>query len=295
MCHAEHIGWTELRAGRLLHIRLFLPERALDVVCAYQFAYHPNTHTHTKEARSTWFQLLDSTLASFPNRNQLIFAGDLNTSLADDKCTVGTAGFLNPDGSHNPGTVHADHKLLQAILQHHGIVALNTWHSPSTAAYFSSLNNGSRIDYICTKYRQADHLAKQCTPLRDWPPLPVTTQGHYPVIGDVPLRWTGTQGCTLSNISYAAKETCRQARRFNQPEWKEFCGATTAFLEETKWPCDGNFDEIHRGLNRIFKAHFSPVTQPSTEIDVILARTKWDIRSSLQAIHGQEIKQCFQA
>ena len=33
MCHAEHIGWTELHAGRLLHIRMFLPERALDVVC----------------------------------------------------------------------------------------------------------------------------------------------------------------------------------------------------------------------------------------------------------------------
>ena len=37
------------------------------------------------------------------------------------------------------------------------------------------------------------------------------------------------------------------------------------------------------------------MTQPSNEIDVTLARTKWDIRRSLQAIQGQGIKQCFQA
>ena len=292
-CNIDNIGWTALHAGRLLHLRLYLQERALDVLCTYQFAYHA-THV-TKGARKQWFSLLDETLATFPSRNQLVIAGDMNTSLDADRRTVGNAGFLNPDGSHNPGMVHADHGTLQAIMQHHGIVALNTWQSPSTATYYSSMNNGSRIDYICTKFRQADPMARQCTPLRDWPPLPVTSQGHFPVLGNVPLRWSSQQGCTLSTVGYAAKETCRLARRLNQPGWDDFCTASKAFLEDTVWPSDGNFAPIHQGLTGLFRTHFSPVASPTTDFDARLARTKWDLRRALQALQGSSVKHCFQA
>ena len=250
MCHSDNIGWTEVQAGRLLHIRLFLQERSLDVVCAYQHAYHATQIT--RAARKQWFQLLGSTLSSFPSRNQLILAGDFNTSMNADRLTVGTAGFHNPDGSYHLGTPHADSGELQALMQHHGIVALNTWQSPSAATFFSSLNHGSRIDFICTKSRQADSLARQSTPLRTWPPLPLTTQGHFPVIGSIPLRWTTAQGCTLSTVGYAAKELCRQARRLHTSVWRDFCIASNAFLEETTWPCNAHSSWPHQYLQGSF-------------------------------------------
>ena len=292
-CHSDRLGWNVLSAGRMLHLRLFLQQRSIDIICAYQHAFHAD-HV-TRAARTQWFTLLDTTLSQLPRRNQLIVAGDFNTSLTADGCTVGLSHFRTQAGKHVQGSMHPDKHILQDILKQHGIVALNTWRTDSASTFYSSQNMGSRIDFICIRYRQADKLAKQSTSVPDWPPLPLTTQGHYPVIGNIPLRWISSQGCTLSNIGYQARERCRQARAIEPYVWESFQQASNQFLLDTTWPQNGNFDHIHTGLNRIFTNFFAPAQTIQACTDDTPIRHKWDIRRALRAIHGRQIRHCFQA
>ena len=280
LCTSDQIGWTELMAGRLMRIRLFLPSRSLDILCGYQYAYRANPVT--RSSREQWFQLLDTTLSTLPHRNQLIWTGDLNTSLVGDGCTVGLGGFRTPDGSHHPGPSHPDQGVLQDILKQHGVVALNTWRSDSVCTFFSSLRQGSRIDFLCTRYRQADRLAKQSVSLPDWPPLPLATQGHYPVLGTIPLRWISAQGCTLSNIGYQAKERCRQSRQIDTPTWDNFCHASHAFLHHAAWPHNGNFD--HQGLTRSF--------EPISLLSPLLLLTQMMVQFGINGISDVPSRHC---
>ena len=78
ICDAASTGYHSILPGRLLHIRLHLQPRYVDVVAIYQCAGHGKADLPTRA--SVW-DAFDNLLSRLANRHGLIVAGDMNCSL----------------------------------------------------------------------------------------------------------------------------------------------------------------------------------------------------------------------
>ena len=83
---------------------------------------------------------------------------------------MGTSNFRSSNGRKS-GPQHGDMADFACLLQDFQITALNSW-SPQHGATFTSHAGESRIDFILTRHRDADTLAKQVGLLDEVPFLP---------------------------------------------------------------------------------------------------------------------------
>ena len=176
-----NMRWQFHDSGRLVHARLQMSPRPLDIVACYQ-----HTFQATKvclQARDKWWTKLDQVLGSIPNRNCLILVGDFNSSLPFSPGITGSSSFTW-NGQACVGTTHPDHAKFLNILRGHALVTLNTW-TPSLGPTYVHHDQASRIDYICVRQMFADHAAKDVRYLWHSPFINQTQVGHVPILSSI--------------------------------------------------------------------------------------------------------------
>ena len=178
LCPGSKLLWQHTVPGRLLHVRLLLRGRPLDVLAGYQHTYS-NTGRCLKD-RENWWMKLETILHSIPKRNSLLLVGDFNTSLHQVHSHVGTSDF-RWQGTLCRGTAHSDTGRFMSILRFFGLVVLNSWSSALGPTYVHQ-DQASRIDFLCVRKHQADGLARQVRYLWQCPFLGSLHVGHVPMM-----------------------------------------------------------------------------------------------------------------
>ena len=154
---AHQISWHAVVPGRILHCRLHLDCKPFDIFGVYQYPW--NTLTAQRTRRQTIWKHLGSTLQAIPQGNTLCLMVDFNCSLSSIARLVGTSTFLSL-GGRKAGPQPGDMLILRASSKIFQITAINSW-SPQHGATFQSHAGESRIDFILTRLKDADNMAKQ--------------------------------------------------------------------------------------------------------------------------------------
>ena len=127
-CQAHQISWHAIAPGRLLHCRLHIASKPVDVLGVYQYPW--STLAAQKSRRQTIWNLLRTTLQALPQRNTLCVLGDFNCSLPSVSRLVGIPNFRSSCG-RSSGPQHGDMATFSSILQDFQLTALNSWDSLS--------------------------------------------------------------------------------------------------------------------------------------------------------------------
>ena len=112
--------------------------------------------------------------------------GDFNCSLPSIDRLVGTPNFRTSSGRRY-GPQHGDMATFACLLQDFQLSALNCWEASHGATYRSP-NGDSRIDFILTRHRDADNMAKQVGLLDATPFLP-TGAHHIPMMTSLNYKY----------------------------------------------------------------------------------------------------------
>ena len=176
----QQIRWREL-----VHWRGPIGKQQVDMVAIYQHALRysaAEVKIELMKKRKSFWDKLDSCVASLPLRSSVFVAGDFNTSLAPFPPVSGFGLVL---GSSQDELVQERNFVLQ-VLQKHRLAILNSW-SKKAPAYHHP-NGVSQIEFIMARQRLADQLAKESAPITTavagW-----KSAGHRPVFASVKLNW----------------------------------------------------------------------------------------------------------
>ena len=217
LCRSDRIVWQEVVTGRLVHCRLHLTPRPIDLVGIYQYPW--NTSIKQKTCRNQIWNAFRQLLQELPARNTLCILGDFNCSLPSIPRLVGLAHFDTPDGP-KLGPQHGDISAFSQILNDFQLVALNTWTKGLHATSFTPFG-ASRIDFIMVRMRDCDHAAKQVGQVSDAPYLN-TGAFHIPIMTSVNYRHY-RQARTLSHrFPRQVKDRCIDEFRQDSPQW-QYC------------------------------------------------------------------------
>jgi len=122
-CQAHQLSWRVIAPGRLLHCRLHIANKPIDILGVYQYPW--STWMAQRNRRhSIWVQLRD-TLQALPQRNILCVLGDFNCSLPSIDRLVGTPNFRTSSGRRY-GPQHGDMATFACLLQDFQLSALNS-------------------------------------------------------------------------------------------------------------------------------------------------------------------------
>ena len=162
---AENIRHAAILQGRLLHVKLEFPSHHVDILNLYQYAWNPDRAPQRMlHDRAQVWEKLGSCLLSLAGRNTLVVCGDFNCPLQSTNGSTGP-GLLKP--REEP----ADANSFSAVIETHGLVALNTWGSPRHSHTYEAHHGDTliktQLDYIFTRRVSADPLARKAHTRRD--------------------------------------------------------------------------------------------------------------------------------
>ena len=219
LCPSSCLFWQHYEPGRLLHLRLLLKGRPMDLLACYQ-----HTYTSTKEClqdRERWWGLLETVLHSLPKRNSLVLLGDFNCSVDYSPSIIGTSSF-KWNGVLTQGSCHQDSGRFMGILRFFGLVVLNSWSSALGPTY-KQHNAVSRIDYICVRKHQADGVSRQVQYLWQSPFLSSNSAGHVPMMCTLAKYWIpSNHDVTTHGVSLHQRKVCRQEYSVQSAKWQLF-------------------------------------------------------------------------
>ncbi|CAE7753456.1 unnamed protein product, partial [Symbiodinium sp. KB8] len=152
----EHIRYTVLHPGRLLHVKiggLTVTHSSIDVLGVYQYVWRSTaTKAENLANRAVIWNQLDKTATKLPVRNTRLVMGDLNTRPPPD---------LGLESRHlsNSGPQDADASKFRSFIDAANLMTLNTWSGPKA---FTHQHAGHRtiIDYILADKDLADVQAR---------------------------------------------------------------------------------------------------------------------------------------
>ena len=297
LCNAANLRWNELVPGRLVHVRLLMSTRNIDIVGCYQHVF--STASSCLSTREQYWKALDNLLEMLPARNTLALLGDMNCSLPFTAGTCGCTTFRWRDRLV-PGTAHPDANRFLHILVRHGLVALNTWSSRDGPS-FVSCNGVSRIDYFCTRKQFADGKAKNTQYVWDTPFQPLTQNGHALLVGHIAMHWIPTTSQQIG-LTPHQKLQGRFAKMTNSHAWQQYVAASSNMLHQQLLQVQTSdaldLTTVHEHAITQFAHHFpaaSRTPKPSPWQLNPITFTKWDHRKTLSQIQGHSKKAVFQA
>lgn len=185
LCPQSQLSYRVLKEGRLLHVRLHVLPRPIDVVNIYQHVQKSANFL----LRQTLFETLDAALAAFPLRNTLVVAGDFNTSLPCIPKYVGLRDYCAQEGGRVAGPQHRDSGILPRNLVKRDLVALNTWDTSLGPTYHALSGASSRIDFILTRSSQVDVFSKRISYLTSFSGTLEQYHWHDPLVCSLPRCW----------------------------------------------------------------------------------------------------------
>ena len=191
----EQIRAAPIHPGRLFHVRLML-DPPLDMLGVYQHAWNvqkkslqsdpAEVHGVSKvqqllQRRRKIWKAIGTWIAGTPRRNGCLILGDLNTSVQPIPSLIG-------EGVAKPGLsiVQTDYGQLIQLVRTYAMCLLNTWSKagPSARTFLpaagSGPGHGAQIDFVMTRGKGADGIAKHAKPI-DAPFVPHTGCRHLPV------------------------------------------------------------------------------------------------------------------
>ena len=258
-----NMRWQFHESGRLVHARLQMNPRPIDIVACYQHTF--NATKACLQARDKWWTKLDQVLGGIPNRNCLILVGDFNSSLPFSHGITGSSSFTW-NGQDCRGTTHPDQAQFLNILRGHALVTLNTW-TPSLGPTYVHHEQASRIDYICVRQMFADHAARDVRYLWHSPFINQTQVGHVPILSNIARYWIPQNSSKhIQRITMQQRQVSRQAYLDSTPCWESLAQATHKhmlhFLGTPTTEVNTVTDGLHNAVFATFCEHFPPGSVP---------------------------------
>ena len=259
----EHIGYEEVVAGRILHVRLYFIKYAFDILAIYQ---HADDHSVTQmQKRNHFWDTLDNYMFQLPSRNQMVCCGDFNCALPAAPPWVGTGSF-RWQGSLQKGHQHRDMPRFLQLLKRNAVTATNTWSSTIGPSFFHG-NYAARIDFYLIRLHSCDGLAKLSHYLQDADFLPVNQIHHFPLVCMLPKvhmafhKHKYDPACT-----YRQRAQCRSASQIESPAWLQLCHYVAQQCHDrsgqTVW-ADDSVMNLHQQIRRHFQQLFPGLSQKS--------------------------------
>ena len=289
VCAASQIQWQLHDSGRMVHVRLNLQPRSLDLLVCYQHTFQPTASC--RQARAKWWTLLETVLTGLPSRNGLILFGDFNCSLGASGQNIGTGSF-RWRGSLCTGLIHPDAARFQQILRHFALNVLNSW-SAALGPTFVHGSQASRLDYFCERRPYADGTARQVRYLWDSPFLHQTDFGHVPMMCTLAKHWIPSfSQHKIQRVTLQQRQVSRQSYLAQDSDWLSFVDCTqtqiAAHFACADLPADEFMETLHRDVLQQFCEHFpagkhkrSPAAW-QTALPTLL--NKWDHRRCMQRL-----------
>ena len=280
LCAGHHIYWQNHISGRLVHLRLHLPTRPLDILACYQHTFQSTDGC--RQAREHWWTQLDKVLQGIPNRNGLVLLGDFNCALPQSQGITGTSSFTWKNRAVT-GKLHADHPRFLNILRNHALVVLNSWSRTLGPTYVHG-DQASRLDFICVRQMWADQQAKSVQYLWHSPFLNQTEHGHVPILCNIARHWIPEhrRSC-IQQVTLQQRQASRLAYLAQSPEWTEYTlHSQSCLANHLQMPIadvDQTFDHMHREMLdsfcRSFPAGHKARAEPAWQVALPTILSKW--------------------
>ena len=295
LIHPDHVGFSELLVGRLVHVRLHFQRKAVDPLLTYQ---HMDSRTATVEqSRAHLWSRLDETLYDMPGRNQVIITGDFNCGLQGQAPWVGSSSF-SWGGQKQVGSQHKDAASFYQILQRHGLTALNTW-TDTGPTYFHG-SHGSRIDFTLMRLAQCDGLSKEVSILQEASFLPANETHHFPL------------GCSFRKqfqpyhthkfqpkCTYSQRTACRLAAQQETPAWLHLsshvahaCATAGRHLLNMEHPMQNLHNRFTSGVEHLLQTASDDKPLKRTVDELCCFDSKWKHRHALFQLPRNHRPQC---
>eukprot|EP00435_Cladocopium_sp_Y103_P007029 s1036_g2.t1 len=287
LCSHGAIQWQCHDSGRLLHARIMLSPRPLDVIACYQHVFQPNPDC--QRLRDRWWTLLEHVLHGLPHRNSALVLGDFNfCGLTELAGSVGTSHFRWGDALI-AGKVHPDHSRFQRILRMHSLVVLNSWSSALGPTYVHG-QQASRLDWFCVRHHMADGQSRHVQYLWDSPFLLQTEYGHVPMLCTLAKYWIPQNGTRrIQQVTMQQRQTGRQAYLHQTDTWHQCIQQVQSdiahCLASPTSSMDATMTVMHEKVLQSFCSSFppgkavrqSPAWHPASEMIL----NKWDHRRQM--------------
>ena len=293
LCSESALRWQEVDTGRLVHFRIPVPGRPMDLLCGYQ---HVDTKTTScRQKRDQWWAKLDHVLQSVPQRNLLLVMADFNCNVPE--CTSYSGSEWYRWGhTKTKGSQHHDAGKFLALLRYHGLVTLTTWNG-SDGPTFVHGPHTSRIDHACVRKSHVDGIAKAPKYLWQAPFMGTTKHGHVPLLHQIALHWAQNTSMKQTGITKQQGLQAKLAMQAGSDQWSAYLQASsdvmqtslTRVLTSEHPECD-NLTDFHHAVNKCFHSFFPPMSAANRQTpwkqtsNTVL--NKWQHRSQMLNIRS---------
>ena len=263
LASATELRWQHQICGRLLHVRIHVKPRPIDLVTCYQHTYHPTSACLL--AREKWWTALEQVLMHIPHRHNLVLLGDFNCHLTESTGVSGTR-FFDWRSENRTGLIHSDHARFLHILRNNALVALNAW-SASLGPTYVHGDQANRLDFICVRPVFADGEARMPQYLWTSPFLTQTKHGHVPICCTIAKYWIpGYNRPKHQFLTLTQRRQCREAYLAQTPAWCSFVQRTEQQIQNLfSHPASDQsclIDELHPIVLHTFQDCFPCSAQP---------------------------------
>ena len=298
LCDANCLRWNAIIPGRLLHVRLHLTPRNIDILGSYQHVF--SRDKECLQRRAKFWASLEQQIQMIPNRNTVILLGNFNCSLSSTPGVSGTSTF-RWNNAQVRGQQHADCERFAQILRSCGLVALNAWDS-SLGPTFIHQGYASRIDFICTRQQLADGRARQIQYLWEAPFLPPGHFGHAPMVCHLARYWVPPPHHAAFGLTPHQKRSGRLAKLADDWQWHQFLETSgvpiTNQLHRALTLAAPELTQVHDVAMQCFSNSFprmsaAPNRDPWQMNPSVLS--KWEHRSKARQFRACHIASCFSA
>lgn len=284
--HPDQLGYDWVVPGRLMHVRIHGPTRALDVVAVYQYADYRDAYT-IQQREQIW-TAMDDCFRAIPRRNNFVCAGDFNCDLQMQPPWVGSTMF-HWRNHRIAGSHHSDQRRFQALLRAHGLTALNTW--GKSGATFVHGPHASRIDHILTRLISSDGVSKNVQYHDQADFAPFNQSHHLPLTCSISKHHMSYQRyTTLTKCSFAQRNQCRIASLEETRNWVQLRQQVIDVVTAAPAEADpGDFiARIHQEVSTAFHTLFPHKAMRFPQLDLgefhQSTEDKWHHRRKLKEL-----------
>ena len=182
LARANQIRCCSVVKGHLLHVRVQIQDKCIDILGLYQHAWLPSESRQV--AREHLLGSFQTALSNIPKRNLLLVCGDFNIDFSPDHPHIGKSPIRKASTSAD------DTHLLQQILRQHDLCAINTWAGRNEYTCKTDKGN-SCIDAILLRRSHSDPQSRTTRSCRQ-NPLGIRSEGvsyHLPLIATISKWW----------------------------------------------------------------------------------------------------------